>query len=165
MQMLPAGFDLNAAIDSVLFTLLPLLGLLAIMRQVLHARRSERWSSTYGLIIKVAVDRRTLAPSVVTYGPEISYAYEVDGKSYVGRRLAVADPVYTGNPDDAEKMLGTFREGQRVTVYYDPRHPRQAVLIPGLAVSHQELLFGTSVCTFLLFFGVILVVSQLRTLA
>lgn len=59
----------------------------------------------------------------------LEYAYEVGGKTYRNRKPSVG-------PVDTDALARRWPEGTRVTVYYDPRDPRRAVLIRDLSLSH-----------------------------
>ena len=67
------------------------------------------------------------------YRPEILYAFTVGGIEYTGVRRTLF-PIQTGGTGYAEKIVAQYPVGQRVTVYYDPRNPRESVLNRGSAL-------------------------------
>jgi hypothetical protein len=82
------------------------------------------YAATEGVIERATA---TTLRGGVSYGFE--YAYEVDGQVYRGRRVSVG-------PVDNDALTRGWGRGTRVTVYYDPRDPRRAVLIRDLSLSH-----------------------------
>lgn len=85
---------------------------------------ARSYAATEGMIERATA---TTLRGGVSYGFE--YAYEVGGKTYRGRRTSVG-------PVDADALARGWGRGTRVTVYYDPRDPRRAVLIRDLSLSY-----------------------------
>ena len=100
------------------------------------SRRASRWPTVTGTITKSDLTPETDhtgGPShmaeVLRYHPQVVYAYEVDGTSYrnsrvshlsLGLRIKVI----------AEGIAGRHTVGSSVKVYYDPKHPQNAVIEP-----------------------------------
>jgi len=94
---------------------------------VREARASRHWPRTTGTIIASHIAARQQSP----YDAELAnralleYQYQVNGQSYLNSQINLAD-----KPDAVEWT--TLRErypvGQKVSVYYDPANPQQAVL-------------------------------------
>jgi hypothetical protein len=62
------------------------------------------------------------------YRPEILYAFTVDGMQYTGvRRTLFA--MNSADPDSPAKVVARYPVGHPVIVYYDPRNPRESILI------------------------------------
>ena len=74
------------------------------------------WPETSGTINDVTANRGLLF-SGESY---LSYAYTVDGRDYSGYRISFGG----GSASD-------YRQGQEVSVYYDPANIRESVLEPG----------------------------------
>ncbi len=64
-------------------------------------------------------------PSQLKPGEQVLYRYQVQGKSYEGSQVRPAFAFSTGSH---EQLLDRLKPGDRVTVYYDPQNPQQAVL-------------------------------------
>lgn len=90
------------------------------------ARDSKTWPIASGVVLTAEVTedggRRT------TYKPHVTYAYTVNGASYVGHVVRAGD---SGSRVGAEVLLGQLPSGSIVTVHYDPGEPSRAVLEPG----------------------------------
>ena len=92
--------------------------------------RSLRWPNVDGQTVghgfspgptKYAIDN-----SVV-----VAYEYVVDGIEYRGLRFDYAG---RNTINRSAKILATYKQGRRVKVYYDPKHPGRAVLQPGIGL-------------------------------
>lgn len=96
-------------------------------------------SQTFRSLYDYAVARR-YAPTpgviedvlIVNYprgGPAygFEFSYEVGGQVYRSRRVSVG-------PVDTQALARRWERGTRVTVYYNPRDPRDAVLIRDLSL-------------------------------
>lgn len=62
--------------------------------------------------------------------PEISYLYEIDGRTFTGNRIT---PAGSGPVEESElrDLQRRFPVGGRVPVHYDPSHPSSSTLVPG----------------------------------
>lgn len=60
--------------------------------------------------------------------PHVTYTYEVDGKTYHSSNIMAGGDVGGMN---VENTLARYPQGAKVTVYYDPQNPKDAVLEPG----------------------------------
>jgi hypothetical protein len=102
---------------------------------------SINWPSTEGKITKAYLkeiqhtndrdDKGWIGRSTYTdYEVRINYEYEVDGRFYNGDRIEVTNPSYS-TESKAMQALAEYKEGKKVTVYYNPKNPRHSVLHPG----------------------------------
>jgi hypothetical protein len=55
----------------------------------------------------------------------VQYSYEVKGERYEGNRIT---PGLQWGGTGAEKVIDRYPVGARVTVYYDPKNPSEALL-------------------------------------
>jgi Protein of unknown function (DUF3592) len=112
-------------------------GLLAAVTGVLQlaqSRSARRWPGVPATILSSAVRREHSADSQldddrraeVTYHLELSYAYEVGGRRYVGEDLGIHGNQLLG---DGADELAAYPAGRTVTAYYDPARPETAVLV------------------------------------
>ncbi|RIH81350.1 hypothetical protein Mterra_03214 [Calidithermus terrae] len=96
---------------------------LQTFRSLYDHAAARRYVATQGVIEDVLIVNYPRGGP--TYGFE--YRYEVGGRVYRGRRVSVG-------PVDTQALARRWPEGTRVTVYYDPRDPRRAVLIRDLGL-------------------------------
>jgi hypothetical protein len=107
-QLLFAGCGL-----SLMGVIVAIAGMIGIQ----PALRSLRWHPVEGMI--------TIQPSP---GAEerIRYRYSAGGRQFSGSRIAFSAP-FTPAPSGSSR----YKDGQPVTVYYDPAAPDRSVLEPG----------------------------------
>jgi hypothetical protein len=88
---------------------------------------SRDWAGTPGRITSSAL--RNLSPQLgrSCYVPEICFDYVVTGQSYGSCRATFADSC---DRAAAHQLVARYQPGHEVTVRYDPRDPREAVLEP-----------------------------------
>lgn len=113
--------------------LVALLGVRLIARGV----ASRSWPTAEGSVLGAAVEREpaSVGPGGRAYhlfSPAVEYEYEVRGERYSCSTVSAAD-MSTTNAARAERIAERYAPGSRVTVYYNPRRPGQAVLEPGAA--------------------------------
>lgn len=87
------------------------------------------------------------------YVPNVTYAYSVDGRRYVGDRVALGSEVDTNVRRRAARVVAPFDPGDRVTVSYDPDAPGRSWLrerydfLPGFGAVALGLLLGVDALT------------------
>ena len=127
--MLPGGPFCFGVVGVILFVM----GLLKVVGAIKDWRRyreSENWVPITGLVTasqvnEVQGDENTTS----TYGPSITYTYQVMGKSYEGSLISFgSEGVTYGNRKKAEKVVARHPVGSQPIIYYDPADPSQAVL-------------------------------------
>jgi hypothetical protein len=91
---------------------------------------SRNWPTTMGRIATCKVMRRRGSRGEPAGTVRVTLAYEVAGKSYLGGRIGYHG-AEGGTLAEAESLARLFAEGSEVTVYYDPKNPRRAILQPG----------------------------------
>jgi len=94
-------------------------------------RESDDWNITTGIITKSKVFEpyRKGNPSV----PIVHYEYSLSGKTYKSDRIFWGNVHTSGTLDAAQKVVDKYREGTKVTVYYNPSSAQESVLEPGSA--------------------------------
>jgi hypothetical protein len=85
-------------------------------------------SQVLGIVISVS---GTLMAAAVLSSPAVVYEYTVDGETYQAQTVNYRGSLTLGA---TVRLLGKYRPGRRVTVYYDPAHPHLAVLEPGASL-------------------------------
>lgn len=132
----------------------------------LQAQSSQSWPSVPSRVVLSEIDENhTLGlNALILYRPDIHFTYEVGGQIFTGRRLSLAD-VSTPDWSSARDTISRYPVGKRVYAYYDPKDPRQAVLVPGLSPGvWVPLELGGSFAAVGLVFFIILIRVALRSL-
>jgi len=115
--------------------------------QLWSTHSSKSWAQTQGVI-----SQSIWAPPRSRHEDgfaQITYNYSLGGQRYEGSNLLPGKNEYS-NPEQREK-LRQYPVGAIVTVFYDPSHPQDSCLEPGVATSLPFLLLG--VATFFILGG------------
>ncbi len=100
-------------------------------------RAARAWPTAQGQILHARL-REEQDPSLegdrteTVWVPQVTYRYWVAGREYQGHALTLQQPPTFSTRRRAEQFLAHYRPGQRVTVYYNPLFPLDAVLQPAL---------------------------------
>jgi Protein of unknown function (DUF3592) len=143
------GFAAEVPLDTLtIFGVLLLGGIAAVVgvRTILLAWSMQSWPSVEG---EVRSSRAlTVRPIGVTrgteYRPELLYAFTVDGIEYTGSRRKLFT-MQNSDPQSAANVAARYPVGQRVTVYYDPRNPRESILNRETALPWGVLITGAGI--------------------
>lgn len=89
---------------------------------------------------------------VATYGyaPKISYRYQVGNEHYESNSIvdALEEPVWFRTEAKADRFVDSITAGGKVKVFYDPRNPRNSVVLNRVRVADVlGLIIGCSVST------------------
>ena len=101
-----------------------------VFRSQRKARAARTWPSTDGRIVESRVEEKTLPgdrPNT-RFAPRIVYEYSVDGRAYRSAHVSFGATFWSLAPQSARASLARYPTGARVTVYYDPARPEEAVL-------------------------------------
>lgn len=103
----------------------------------LRAWLARDWRRTTATVLTSAVHRDPEArDGHVFWSPVVTYAYEVDGVAYTGRRISLTGHgVRNSAGGAARQALGRLGEGERVQVWYDPDDPARSALYRHLGPS------------------------------
>ena len=107
------------------------------LRNVWRAFASPRWPSVRGAVLEsstsksVTRDRETGANSA-SYQAQITFGYQVNGKSYTTDTIHFGQTVGSGDSSDAELRHRRYPVGAQVSISYHPGDPSIATLKPGL---------------------------------
>ena len=103
------------------------------LSQLGSAQRQHRINTSYlpvkATIVSARVTSSEDSHHNVDYVPAVEYRYEVNGKSYLGNRLAPWSS--DGSQAWADRVVAKCKPGSVLTAYYDPDDPGQAVLLKG----------------------------------
>jgi hypothetical protein len=108
-----------------------LLGVSVIsLPQYLRIKKSAGWPSVPG-VVTASTMLSGLCRSAPCYRGQIDYQYRVADANYHGSALSLARTHWAVR-DSWQRVLDRYPVGRDVRVYYEPRHPANAVLEPGL---------------------------------
>lgn len=108
-----------------------------------HAKASEQWSDTNGVVASSQVIYDKDSDGDTTYKPDILYNYQVNGKSYQQGNIRYDGSWASSRSTYARDMVRKYPVGKQVDVYYDPDEVSEAVLEPGVIwASYFPLGFG-----------------------
>jgi hypothetical protein len=129
------------------------LGVVSFVRGRRLASASARWPTVSGtvttsdVIEEALVDDSNTDKSIIRkihrYQVDLRYAYQVGKRDFVGTAENWGWTAVYGLRELAETAAGRYRQGQPVTVYYEPEQPGNAVLEPDSRKgSMAPLVFG-----------------------
>src|SRR5207248_3233626 len=95
-------------------------------------RASLTWPSVEGIVRTSTIEYTGDGQPT----PRVTYAYVVKGVAYTSDRYAPSSGMSRA---DAKQVVAAHTPGARVTVYYNPTSPAQAVLVPGYNTSQVFL--------------------------
>lgn len=148
----------GSTIFGLLFTGVGLIMFVQFFRQFRTSKKSKGWPSAEGRVVEAMVEQKfdtdadrsydgPYSPRIIStfvsvtpcallptydrrYSPRIIYTYSVYGQAYTSGQVDIGARRWYSSQARAEARL-THRPEQRVTVYYDPDNPAQAVLEAG----------------------------------
>lgn len=132
---------------------------------IVEGWRSRGWPSTQGTVESAqAVHRYGSTPNRQfsgnqTHVVELRYAFDVDGRRYVGTRRSLDHEGKVSSPVSAQMQVADYPVGRVLTVWYDPQDPTRSLTEPGLPWG-AVMMAGLGLC--LLAFGSLPVVFVLR---
>ena len=133
-----------------------LLGLYHVYRAIC----SKSWPSTTGTIIESELAETfqdiPLVGVEFVQEPKITYTYMVDGEKLQGKQIKFRIKFSSYSKESALRILARHPLNSTAKVYYNPRNPSDAVLIPGITI---EMFAFIIIGVTLIVFGV-----QFRTL-
>ena len=121
------------------------------------ASASARWPTVAGTITASDVieeqiedtsrEDKSIIRMIHRYQVDLRYAYQVGKRDFVGTAGNWGWTGIYGLRELAEKAAGQYRQGQPVTVYYDPEQPGNAVLEPDNRQGSLAPLVIAAICT------------------
>ncbi len=115
--------------------------LLLALRNVQRGFVCRWWPQTQGRIARAFVLVQTAADGGKTYGTQLEYEYTIEGTTYRGKRRRFGD-AGSWSQAQAKRMLAPYSPGASVRVFFNPRKPEDAVLIPGASWGNLAIAFG-----------------------
>ena len=100
------------------------------LRNVRRGSASRRWPRTTGCVTRSFVLVGKPDGEGQTYTPNVEYEYRVEGVKYLGATMQYGQMGFSYR-GWAERAIAGYPPGASVAVFYDPRRPAVAVLVPG----------------------------------
>jgi hypothetical protein len=100
------------------------------VRNLMKGIASRGWSQTTGTISRAFVLVETDPEGNKGFTPSIEFEYVVEGNRYKGSRLRYGQ-VGSSNRERAERTIAGYPVGTSVSVFFDPRNPKDSVLLCG----------------------------------
>lgn len=97
---------------------------------LIKGSRSKSWPTTEGRIISTKLSESRGRWGTRFYAPMIKYEYEVGEDTYTCDRLNLGDRSSTSTRETAA-VFARYPEGRKVTVHYNPKAPKEALLEVG----------------------------------
>ena len=99
-----------------------------MVQYISDERKAEKDASQWPSVNGTVLSARLVSHGSIRYRadfPEISYSYEVGGKVYKSKHIAAGGEM---GGVGAQSVLDRYPVSSQVTVYYDPKNPKDAVL-------------------------------------
>lgn len=111
-------FFFYLAFDGIVFALM--------LYQVFASSVTRSWPTTTGRVLASKVSQKN---NDVKYGPtpDVTYAYEIDGKKYKGKTI-LRGGISSRGRKYSQEVVARYPKGAEVTVYYNPQNPSEACL-------------------------------------
>ena len=131
-------------------------GVVAFVRGRRLASASARWPTAAGIVTNSGVieeaiedkrnDDKSFIHKTYRYQVDLRYAYQIGKRDFVGTSASWGWTAVYGLRELAEKAASQYRQGQSVTVYYDPEQPGNAVLEPDSRQGSLAPLIVAAIC-------------------
>jgi len=113
------------------------------------AQATAKWPTVEGTVLETRIHTYKSTSgsgskkrTTTMYEPIVVYRYEVDGKTYTHDQVEFASGG-SSSASSAKKTIHRYPVGSKVTVYYDPELPQNALLEPGAKwYAYMPLGFG-----------------------
>lgn len=124
--------SLSITVMCIIFFLAGLGLSISAFGKISDAYQTNSWQSTEGkiLISRVSSELRA-GDRTSSLTPHIRYEYMANGSRYESTNIQTEE-ISTNDQDQVEKTISQYPVGKKVTAYYNPEKPSQAVLSPGI---------------------------------
>ena len=99
-----------------------------MVQYITDERNAEKDASQWPSVNGTVLSARLVSHGSIRYRadfPEVTYSFEVDGKTYKSKHIAAGGEM---GGVTAQSVLARYPVGSQATVYYDPKKPKNAVL-------------------------------------
>ena len=97
------------------------------VHRIRQATASLKWPQVEGRVLSAGVHLGSASTRVRDEGADITYEYEVNGRTYKSRQLDFTG-IFGASASRIAEALVRYEAGRKVTVRYDPTNPANAVL-------------------------------------
>jgi len=122
----PLYFRLKGIIVGAAFILIGSFMIFTVGGEWLTGMQSRSWERVEAVIVTSRGIETHTVPEV-----DFRYSYQVDGRSYESSELSFKKKTQV-DVRDIPAFLQQHPEGGKISVYYNPKHPGQAIVEPGV---------------------------------
>ena len=119
------------------------------------AKASESWLPTEGTIISSKVATGQTVDANYHRGLEIWFEYAANGMKYKSNWFTVGNYLVNNARNALQKIADQYTPEQKLTVYYDPSSPENAVIMKGWQRGHYLQYYGVFVLMLVGFLAVL----------
>ncbi|MHC4588421.1 MAG: DUF3592 domain-containing protein, partial [Planctomycetota bacterium] len=101
--------------------------------------RAESFPTVEGRITRSEITTHRDSEGGTTFGADIAFTYRVDGTAYTSDRYRYGE-MSSSDSSVASGVVRAHPVGANVRVFYNPRDPADAILMPGIA--GQDVMLG-----------------------
>jgi hypothetical protein len=110
-----------------------LIGTYPYIQRIVAGNKSKTWTPVPGTIVSSTMEKSSSRSGPI-FTPDVKYEYAVGDELMVGNLIKFGGVDDTFD-DNVEKYLIKYKKGKKVVVYYNPNHPQESVLEPGINTS------------------------------
>ena len=121
----------------------------------IKALTAKSWPTTTGTVLSSAEVIKA-AGKTLRFGVEIDYSYTVDGQEYHSKYFKVT--ATRGTPEWAQQTK-QYSVNSRVTVYHNPKDPKDSVIEPGPRTDNYVMTFVPLILIAVL---IVVLIQQIR---
>ena len=132
------------------------IGLLLILVNIpslISAYKTKKWRPAKGRILSFHALRKAGPEGTNITDLITTYEYSVAGKSHKGNKISYPPPLGIFSRAFPPAELEQFKAGDETCVYYNPEHPDQSVLKPGMGRAIRQFIFVGSIGVLMITIG------------
>ena len=127
------------------------------IKKYIFGRASSKWPTVSAIVISSRVESKYAGNGLTFHSPEIEYRYTVNNHVYTNNKFT-----YMGTFGLTNKYASAYAkkhyEGSQLNIYYNPKSPNEAVIIPGVHwVQYASMAFLT-----IMFFSIAFIIEILN---
>jgi len=96
----------------------------------INALKAKSWPTTEGTVTSSQVEWNS------KYVPKVIYTYTINTEEFTSNRIRLTNFAHYKKKEDAAKVSDKYPVDSKVTVYYNPNKPDEAILDPGIKGEH-----------------------------
>ena len=122
-----------------------------------NAIQTKSWPSVKGIVKSTDV-KKVSSKGTSQYSPVIDYSYRIGNEEYFSNKYSSSTA--RGSSQWAKELIGKHPVNSPISVYYDPKDPKNSVLVQGLQSDNYWML---SLSLFSFVMVLLAFVQQIRT--